>query len=559
MSTPVLGLDFGTSAVRALIVDAADGRALGSAAADYAHGMGGVIGAPGDPHLARQHPADYIDSMAAAVRGAVAQARESGFDPAGLRGIGIDATGSTPIPVDSRNVPLAMKPEFGGDPAAMAWLWKDHTSHAEAAEITALAKRQGRPYLGKCGGTYSSEWYWSKILRCHRTSPGVAAAAASWVEFCDWVPAYLCGVDDPARIRRGVCAAGHKGMYHESWGGLPAPDFLEALHPGLSRQRETYATPAVAADHRAGVLSEPLAARLGLEPGVPVAVGALDAHHGAVGSGCSPGTLVKIMGTSTCDCIVWPLSRPLGDIPGVCGMVPGSILPGHYGIEAGQSAVGDIFDWFVSRILGRHGREVAAAHEDLAASAAALAPGQSGLLTLDWHNGNRTVLVDPLLTGLTVGQTLSTTPAELYRSLVEGTAFGARMIVERLESHGVRIDRIICCGGVAERNPVLMQIYADVLNRPMHIAGSDQACALGSAVVASVVGGAHPSVLEAQRAMTATRDLAYLPAPAAAATYDRLFALYRDLHDSFGLREHRAGLGHLMKELLVIRRACVGA
>lgn len=564
----VLGLDFGTSSVRALIVDAADGRPLGSASAPYTHGSAGVITSPLDPLLARQHPGDYIESMAAAVRAATAQARDTNnFHPADFRAIGVDTTGSTPIPVDRSCMPLAMLPEFAGDTDAMAWLWKDHTAHAEAAEITALAKEQGRPYLSKCGGTYSSEWYWSKVLRCRRTNPKVAAAAASWLEFCDFIPAYLCGITDPAKVRRGICAAGHKGMYHESWGGLPAAEFLDALAPGLSRLRGSYAIPALTADRTAGQLSPQAAAHLGLsallESGrsIPVTVGALDAHLGAVGSGCSPGTLVKIIGTSTCDCIVVPESEPLADIPGVCGIVPGSILPGHFGIEAGQSAVGDIFDWFVSRILGHGPKAVADAHASLMAAAARLAPGESGLLTLDWHNGNRTILVDPLLTGLTLGQTLATTPAELYRSLVEATAFGARMIIDRLASppHLVPIDRIICCGGVAEKNPLLMQIYADVLRRPMHTAGSDQACALGSAIMASVAAGIHPSVLHAQRAMTTTKGRIYHPDPAAAGIYDRLFALYQSLHDAFGLPGHRASLGRIMKQLLVIRQEATAA
>lgn len=553
----VLGIDFGTSSVRALIVDPRDGQPLGSAVAAYTRGDAGVFTSGSDPHLARQHPADYVEGVAEAVRAAQEHARsDPGFDPEAIAGIGVDATGSTPIPVDRENVPLALRPEFAGNVDAMAWLWKDHTSHAEAAEITRLAREEGRPYLAKCGGTYSSEWYWAKILRCERANPRVARAAHAWVEFCDWMPAWLCGVRDPAAIRRGACAAGHKGMYHASWGGLPAADFLDALSPGLSRFRATYATPVLASDQPAGRLAPAAAEQLGLRPGVPVAVGALDAHCGAVGSGCAPGTLVKIIGTSTCDCIVVPLSQPLADIPGVCGIAAESILPGHHGIEAGQSAVGDIFNWFVSRVLG-HGSAAAAAsaHARLTAEAERLAPGESGLLTLDWHNGNRTVLVDPLLTGLTLGLTLATTPAELYRSLIEGTAFGARMITERLAEYGVPIQRIVCCGGVAEKSPLLMQVYADVLNRPMFVAGSDQACALGAAVFAAVVGGAHASVPEAQQRMTSTRPRAYQPEAASVRTYERLLALYRSLHDAFGAAARAEPLGGVMKVLLDIQAA----
>lgn len=586
---PVLALDFGTAAVRALIVDAHSGRTLGSAAAAYPHGTDGVLSSPSNPHLARQQPRDYIDAMIIATRDALSQAqRDHALAPASIRAIGVDATGSTPIPVDRTNTPLGMRPDFAAppatpnaphahDPDALAWLWKDHTAHAEAAEICDLARAQNRPYLAKCGGIYSSEWFWSKILRCSRTNPRVASLAHSWVEQSDWIPSYLCGVTDPALIKRNICAAGHKGMYHESWGGYPAPDFLAALHPDLPRIRETCLTPALAADQQTGTLAPAVANALGLPPGIPVAVGAIDAHAGAVGSGCAPGTLVKIIGTSTCDCIATPMfdssgnPRTLPDIPGVCGVVPGSILPNHFGIEAGQSAVGDIFNWFVSKQLGFDGPRAAQAHADLTAHAARLAPGESGLLTLDWHNGNRTVLVDPLLTGLTLGLSLATTPADIYRSLIEATAFGARVIVERIRDHGVPIDRIICCGGIADKNPLLMQIYADVLNMPMHIAASDQACALGAAVMASVVAGIHPSAIAAQRAMTGLKPTSYSPNPAARATYDQLFTLYRTMHDAMGNVPNLStpistptlktsttpttpNIGDVMKELLRIQR-----
>ncbi|MGE3107463.1 MAG: ribulokinase [Phycisphaerales bacterium] len=556
----MLGLDLGTSEVRALLVDAQTGRALGTAASGFEHGDDGVITSPLDPHLARQHPADYIAALPLAVNAAMqAAARDHGVSPRDVRAIGVDATGSTPIPVDRTNTPLGMLPRYANaaEPDALAWLWKDHTAHAEAAEIGALAAAQGRPYLSKCGGVYSSEWFWSKILRCHRVNPPVAAAAHAWVEQSDWIPSLLCGVTDPLKIKRGICAAGHKGLYHESWGGLPEASFLRELHPDLPRARETFAGPAVASDTLVGSLAPHVAARLGLPVGVPVAAGAIDAHMGAVGSGCAPGTLVKIIGTSTCDCIAAPIVPGVDfpDIPGVCGIVPGSILPGHYGIEAGQSAVGDIFNWFVSKQLGRSGSHAATTHARLTADASRLVPGESGLLTLDWHNGNRTVLVDPRLTGLTLGQTLATTPAEMYRSLIEATALGARMIVERLGEHGVRIDRVVCCGGIAEKNPLLMQIYADVLGMPMHIAASDQACALGAAVMASVAVGIHPDAIAAQRAMTGVKPLAYQPTPAAKATYDRLFALYRIMHDAMGLGR-AAGIGEVMKELLRIQSHC---
>jgi L-ribulokinase len=446
--------------------------------------------------------------------------------------------------------------EFRKNPDAMAWLWKDHTAHAEAEEITDLARKQGRPYLSKCGGVYSSEWYWSKILRCHRVNPKLAARANTWMELSDWMPYILLGAPN-GPIPRNLCAAGHKAMYHESWGGLPAADFLDALHPGLSRLRDDYARP-VASDTCAGTVPAHSARINGLPAGIPVAVGAIDAHLGAVGSGCAPGTLVKIIGTSTCDCIAVPLSQHLPDIRGVCGIAPESILPGHHGIEAGQSAVGDIFNWFVSRVLGHSGAAAIKAHAELTAQASTIAPGASGLLTLDWHNGNRTILVDPLLTGLTLGQTLATTPAEIYRSLIEATAFGARMIIDRIAEYGVKIDRVVCCGGIAEKNPLLMQVYADVLQRPMHIAASDQACALGAAVMASVAGGIHKDVITAQKAMTSMKAKVYLPNPQVTRVYDWLFSLYRAMHDAFGLPVPHAPLHHVMKELLAIQHTARG-
>ncbi|HLO39401.1 MAG TPA: ribulokinase [Phycisphaerales bacterium] len=546
-----LGLDYGTSSVRAVIVAVDTGEELAASTWAYEHGTDGVILDDRDPNLARQHPADYLKGFIESVRGALAAARSiKGFDPSTICGIGVDTTGSTPIPVDKGGQPLGLRPEFQNEPAAMAWLWKDHTSHAQAAEITELAARQGRPYLAKCGGVYSSEWYWSKALRCEQTAPAIARAIHGWVELCDYIPAALTGDTRPEFISRSICAAGHKAMYHESWGGLPAEDFLESLQPGFSRFRRTYGPRAVPSNNRAGALCETMARATGLAAGIPIAVGALDAHMGAVGSHVGPGTLVKIIGTSTCDCMVAPLARPLPDIPGVCGIVPESIIPGMYGIEAGQSAVGDIFNWFVREMTGGKSDE----HASLTAAAQRLRPGESGLVALDWHNGNRTVLVDPLLTGLIVGQTLHTTRAELYRALIEATAFGALKIIERIESFGVEIERVVNCGGIAEKNPLVMQIYADVCNRPMYIARSGQTCAVGSAIFASVVGGAHPDVQTAQHAMAGVRETIYRPIAANAEVYRELFGIYTRLHDAFGVKNASGlDLDRLMKDLIAIR------
>ena len=315
----------------------------------------------------------------------------------------------------------------------MAWLWKDHTGTAEAAEITALARKMRPQYLAKCGGTYSSEWFFSKILRCLRASPEVFGAAAWWVELADFVPAALTGTQERGKFTAGICAAGHKAMYNESWGGYPDAEFLSRLSPKLAAMRDRLCSKARDISSSVGGLSREWAARTGLREGIPVAVGAFDAHLGAVGAGIAPGTLVKIIGTSTCDIAVWPLEAKLPDIPGLCGIVSGSVLPGCYGLEAGQSAVGDIFNWFVNYI--EPGGKTAGSHEALTRGAAKLRAGESGLLALDWNNGNRTVLVDQQLTGLMLGQTLYTTPAEIYRALIEATAFGALTIIKRIEEH----------------------------------------------------------------------------------------------------------------------------
>lgn len=524
-----LGVDYGTNSVRALIVDVSNGEEVGTGVWNYATGEDGVWLDPRDPNLARQHPKDYADGFFGAVSFAL---QDAVTDAASIVGIGVDTTGSTPIPVDQQGVPLALTPEWHGDLSALAWLWKDHTAHAEAAEITELANRRGEPYLAKCGGTYSSEWYWSKLLHCARVAPDVFEAAHTWVEAQDMIPAWLCRLPEADAIPRGICAAGHKAMYHDDWGGMPSESFLSELHPALGALRRRLDFKAKAVGEPVGGLDAETASRCGLSPGTPVSIGAFDAHLGAVGSGVKPGTLVKIMGTSTCDIMV--------------------------GIEAGQSAVGDLFDWCANRLplslLRERGQggEGSENHILLTREAERLRPGESGLVALDWNNGNRTVLVDPLLSGLIVGQSLHTTLAEVYRALIEATAFGARRIIEQIERFGVGINEVVVCGGIAEKSPFTMQIYADVLGRPMKLSRSSQTCALGAAICGAVVGGAHADVLSGITAMTGVKDTVYRPEPSAQAVYDRLYGLYLDLHDAFGGVEQRP-LGDLMKELIRIR------
>ncbi|MBN2191420.1 MAG: ribulokinase [Polyangiaceae bacterium] len=554
--TVTLGLDFGTNSVRAVLVRCETGEELGTAVVEYPHGQSGVILDPRDANLARQHPGDYSVTLVESVRAALAAARaaDPGFEPAQVIGIGIDATGSSPIPVDAENMPLALQPEFAENPNAQCWLWKDHTAHEEAATITRLAREHRPGLVARCGNTYSSEWFWSKIWHCLRVDPGVFVAAHSWVELADYLPALLAGVSDPAAIVRGVCAAGHKALYADDWGGLPDQEFLALLDPRLAELRDRLFSQAYDASTCAGGLSPAFAEKLGLPAGIPITVGELDVHYGAIGSGIEEGVLVKVIGTSTCDCAVVRADRAMADIPGICGIVPGAILPGYFGIEAGQSAVGDIFRWWVEDVCHGDG----SLHADLSAEAAALEPGASGLLALDWNNGNRTVLVDQRLTGLLVGQTLYTSRAEIYRALIEATAFGARMIIDRIVSHGVPVRRVVCAGGIAERNPLLLQIYADVLGVEMQVSRSAQSCALGAAITAAVIAGpargGHPDHATAQRAMAGVKAESFLPDPDRHAVYDRLFALYGDLHDAFG-GVRIVDLSRLMKELLAIKES----
>ena len=555
MGAFTIGADFGTNSVRAVVVDCADGRVEGASVAPYPSGDRGVLLDLRDPHLARQHPGDYLDGLTASVRGALAEAdRSPGFARERVVGIGTDTTGSTPLPVDAACRPLGCDPRWRGTLAAQAWLWKDHTGSAEAAAITETAARHAPHLLAPIGGRYSSEWFWSKIWHCLREAPEVFDAAASWVELADYVPAVLAGVSDPRAIRRSVCAAGHKALFSPAWGGLPAAEFLARLDPRLAALRARLFAEAFPADRPAGALAPAWAEAFGLRAGIPVAMGAFDAHYGAVGAGVTVGTFVKIIGTSTCDIAIAPAAERLPDIPGICGIVDGSVMPGYYGIEAGQSAVGDLLAWWAERVC--EGSE--AEHARLTAEAARLLPGESGLLALDWNNGNRTILVDQRLTGLLVGQTLATSRAEVYRALIEATAFGARTIVERLRDYRVPIERVVCCGGIAEKNDLFMQVYADVLGRPMLIAGSPQTPALGAAIAAAVAAGkaagGYDRFEDAQGRITSLKERRFVPDPAACAVYDELYEVYRVLHDGFGGVPGAGGdLGGVMKRLLAIR------
>lgn len=545
-----LGIDYGSNSVRAIVVDVTSGRELGTCVFAYPSGKEGILLDPRDHNVARQHPGDHILGLERSVLGALEQARKiPAFSADHVIGIGVDTTGSSPIPVDQHNVPLALLQEWKGNLAAECWLWKDHTSYAEAARITELAGEHRPQFIAKCGNTYSSEWFWSKIWKCSKIAPEVFAAAYSWVELSDFIPAVLAGVTDPLAVKRGICAAGHKALYADEWGGLPDKEFLSMLDPKLAELRDRLYEKAHDATVAAGQLCGEWAQKLGIPAGIPIAIGEFDVHYGAIGCGIDEGTLVKVIGTSTCDCAVVHADRSIADIPGICGIVPGAILPGYYGIEAGQSAVGDIFQWWIEGVLGGD----SALHGDLTCEAAKLQPGQSGLLALDWNNGNRTILVDPRLSGLILGQTLHTTRAEIYRALIEATAFGARAIIERIREYGVPVDRVVCAGGIAEKNAMLMQIYADITGCTMKVAGSSQACALGSAISAAVLAGAHPDFHAAQKAMSSLKDISYDPVAENQAVYEELYVLYRQVHDAFGGMNKSADLSRVMKHLIRIK------
>ena len=559
MSKYVIGLDFGTNSCRSLIVDTANGKELASQVFSYPSGKQGVIVDPADPNLARQNPADYLKGIEATIKGALKKARSArhSFSAADVIGIGVDTTGSSPMPVDALGQALCFDKRFRKNPAAMVWLWKDHTGYAEATQITELASRIRPHYLSKIGGVYSSEWWWSKILHCKKTAPDVFEAARSWMEICDWIPAVLVGTTVPDQVKRSICAAGHKAMFNASWQGLPDEEFLEALSSGLGSLRPRLYDTAYTADTRAGCLSAAWAKKLGLSKNVAVAVGAFDAHMGAVGAGISIGSLVKIVGTSTCDIMIHPHQEKLNDIPGVCGIVDGSVMDGYYGIEAGQSGVGDIFLWFVDHLVpDSYGKTQEAKFAKLERAAKKLKAGESGLLALDWNNGNRTILVDVRLSGMLLGQTLHTTPEEIYRALIEATGFGALVIIDRIEEYGVKVREVVNCGGLAVKNSLMMQIYADITGRPMKISRSGQTPALGAAIFASVAAGkksgGEDSLDDARRAMTGIGKV-YLPQEENHEAYATLYRLYRQLHDGFGTRQWSGTMFNVMKDLLELR------
>jgi L-ribulokinase len=542
----VVGVDFGTLSGRALVVRVEDGVELASAVCDYPHAvMDTVLAATGErlpPEWALQDPDDYVTVLRTAVPEAV---RAAGIDPADVIGIATDFTASTPLPVTADGTPLCRLPELAGRPHAYAKLWKHHAAQGQADRINALARDRGEPWLARYGGAISSEWEFAKGLQVLEEDPQVYARTAHWLEAADWIVWQLCG-----RYLRNACTAGYKAIRQD--GVYPSREFLAALDPGFAGFAEEKVSHEIGElGRRAGSLTAEAAAWTGLPVGIAVAVGNVDAHVTApAAQAVEPGQMVAIMGTSTCHIIS---SAELVDVPGMCGVVDGGIVAGLYGYEAGQSGVGDILGWYVdhqvpaayAQAAAEAGRSV---HEHLTELAYAEPVGAHGLLALDWHGGNRSVLVDAGLSGLVLGLTLSTRPEQVYRALVEATAFGTRMIVETFDRAGVPVREFIAAGGLM-RNHHLMQTYADVLGMPISTIGSEQGPALGSAIHAAVAAGAYPDVHAASAAMGRRVRDAYVPDPARSKAYDALYAEYVMLHDHFG----RAG-NDVMHRLKQIRR-----
>ena len=524
----VVGVDFGTLSGRAVVVRVADGQVLGTAVHPYGHAVmeRSVAGVALPPAWALQDPQDYLDVLSSAVPAALTA---SGVDPADVIGISIDFTACTVLPTLADGTPLCFLPEYASRPHAYVKLWKHHAAQSHADRINALADKRGETWLPRYGGRISSEWEFAKGLQLLEEDPEVYAVAARWIEATDWVTWQLCGVET-----RNVCTAGYKGIYQD--GHYPSPEFLAELNADFADFAAKLEHPLSPLGGRAGDLTPQAAGWTGLPAGIAVAVGNVDAHVTApAAKATAPGVMLAVMGTSTCHVMN---SDILAEVPGMCGVVDGGITPGRYGYEAGQSAVGDIFAWYVEECVPEtyHAQAQArglSVHELLSELAAAQQIGEHGLVALDWFGGNRSVLVDHTLAGVLVGQTLATTAPEVYRALFEATAFGTRTIIEAFEAAGVPVHELVVAGGLL-RNPLLMQIYADVTRRPLSLIDSDQGPALGAAMHAAVAAGAYVDIYAAAAAMGKVLPRVYEPDAAAADAYDALYAEYRQLHDYFG-------------------------
>jgi len=547
----IIGLDYGTDSCRAIITDASNGKEIATAVKYYPRWMEGKYCDP-QTNRYRQHPLDYIEGLEATIKEALSKS------PAGVAenvvGMAFDTTGSTPVLTDKDGTPLALLPEFAENPNAMFILWKDHTAIKEAAEINKLAKEWEIDYTAYEGGIYSSEWVWAKILHVlrddavktrHATS--LRDAAYSWVEHCDWLPGLITGNCKPETMPRSRCASGHKAMWHESWGGLPSEEFLTKLDPLLAGYRSRLYTETFPSNVKVGNLTEEWAKRLGLTTNVAVAVGAFDCHMGAVGAQIKPGDFVRVIGTSTCDIMAVPY-KEIGNklIPGICGQVDGSVIPGMVGLEAGQSAFGDIYAWFkrvlewpVRQLVGKSNLLDSETKEklmteiadsmipELTKEAEKIPVSESAIIATDWMNGRRTPDANQLLKGSITGLTLGSSAPLIFRALVEATAFGSKAIIDRFLENGIEIKEVIGIGGISLKSPFVMQTLADVLGMPIKVAKSEQACAFGAAMFGAVAAGIYPTVEDAQNAMGQGFAFEYHPNPENNKLYAELYKKYQ--------------------------------
>lgn len=542
----VIGVDYGSDSVRSIIADTSNGNEVASSVFYYPRWREGLYCNAAENQF-RQHPLDYVDGLEATIKDCLAKAGPA--VTAGIKAISIDTTGSTPVAVDKTGTPLALTPGFEANPHAMFVLWKDHTSTKEAAEINTHAEKFSVNYLQFVGGIYSSEWFWAKLLHTLRVDESVRNACYSWVEHCDWIPFLLTGGNDVLHMRRGVCSAGHKALWAAEFGGLPPNDFFTSLDPLLDGFTSRLFTETSTADKPAGNLSAEWAQRLGLSTDVVIGVGAFDAHMGAVGGQIEPYHLSKVMGTSTCDMLVAPTDE-VKDIlvKGICGQVPGSIIPGMMGMEAGQSAFGDVYAWFKNILLWplnnmlRESSVIDADTADdlrkeisdkmireLSEAAAELPLSEKDELSVDWLNGRRTPDANQLLKAAITGLSLGTDAPRIFKALVESTCFGAKAIVDRFNNEGVPVKGLIGLGGVARKSPYIMQTMADVMNMPIRIHRSEQTCAAGAAMFAATAAGIYNKVEDAMAAMGQGFDAEYYPDQSKVALYAKRYEWYKNL------------------------------
>jgi len=536
MNKYVIGLDFGTDSVRAVIVNTLNGEEISSAVAHYPRWKQGLYCDPSKNQY-RQHPQDYIDTMILVIKESLSKTKTGVSE--NIVGISFDTTGSTPVMVNKEGIPLALTEEFEENPDAMFILWKDHTAIKEADEINELAHSWEIDYTKYEGGIYSSEWVWAKVLHILRNDDRVRKASYSWIEHCDWIPAMLTSKLKPENVIRSRCASGHKAMWHEDFSGLPSEEFLTTLDPLLAGYRKRLYIETFPADHKVGGLSTEWAETLGLKANIAIGAGAFDCHMGAVGGEIEPYSLVRVMGTSTCDIIVAPYEAVEGKlIRGICGQVDGSVVPGMMGLEAGQSAFGDVYAWFKNLLSWSTKSIIPDLHSDdfdekilpaLSEAASQLPDDDTIPLSTDWFNGRRTPDADSALKATITDLSLGTTAPMLFKSLVEATAFGSRAIAERFEEEGVSIKNVVAIGGVAKKSPFVMQTLADVMNVSIKVASTNESCAHGAAMFAATVAGIYSKVEDAMKAMGQGFEKTYNPNPKRVAYHNEKYNKYKKL------------------------------